>query len=80
MLKPAGTMKGRAAIFSRLRRRVRRRPLGPGMALYLLSPVVAELCSGSTPALNYIFFGWMLCLMYGGGARSEEHTSELQSR
>jgi len=38
------------------------------MALYLLSPVVAELCSGSTPAFNYIFFGWMLCLMYGGGA------------
>jgi hypothetical protein len=38
------------------------------MALYLLSPVVAELCSGSTPAFNYIFFGWMLSLMYGGGA------------
>jgi hypothetical protein len=38
------------------------------MALYLLSPVVAELCSGATPALNYLIFGWMLCLMYGGGA------------
>jgi hypothetical protein len=38
------------------------------MALYLLSPVVAELCSGATPAFNYIFFGWVLCLMYGGGA------------
>jgi hypothetical protein len=38
------------------------------MALYLLSPVVAELCSGATPWYSYIFFGWMLCLMYGGGA------------
>lgn len=60
------------SILSRLRGRLRgrphRRPFGPGMALYLLSPVVAELCSGSTPAFNYIFFGWMLTLMYGGGA------------
>jgi hypothetical protein len=49
-------------------RRPHRKALGAGMALYLLSPVVAELCSGATPAFNYIFFGWMLCLMYGGGA------------
>jgi hypothetical protein len=38
------------------------------MALYLLSPVVAELCSGATRALKYISIGSMLCLMYGGGA------------
>lgn len=52
-------------LFGRLRKR---RALGPGMALYLLSPVVAELCSGATPWYSYIFFGPMLCLMYGGGA------------
>jgi hypothetical protein len=46
----------------------KRRAIGAGMALYLLSPVIAELCSGATPALSYVFFGWMLCLMYGGGA------------
>ena len=57
------------SILSLARRGLRRqRPLGPGMALYILSPVVAELCLGSTPAFNYIFFGWMLSLMYGGGA------------
>jgi hypothetical protein len=41
------------SVFSGLRRRLTtRRALGPGMALYLLSPVVAELCSGATPAFN----------------------------
>jgi hypothetical protein len=54
--------------YRRLRYGPRRRPLGPGMALYLVSPIVAELCLGSTPIIQYIFFGWMLCLMYGGGA------------
>ena len=49
-------------------RRPGRRALGPGMALYLLSPLIAEMCSGATPWYSYIFFGWMLCLMYGGGA------------
>ena len=60
----------RQSRLARLRGRLPKRfhVLGPGMALYLLSPVVAELCSGATPAFNYIFFGWMLCLMYGGGA------------
>jgi hypothetical protein len=48
--------------------RPKRMALGAGMALYILSPVVAELCSGATPALNYVFFGWVLMLMYGGGA------------
>lgn len=38
------------------------------MALYLLSPLIAELVSGATPWYSYIFFGWVLCLMYGGGA------------
>lgn len=46
----------------------KRRPLGPGMALYLLSPIVAELCSGATPFFSYLVFGWMLSLLYGGGA------------
>jgi hypothetical protein len=55
----------RAALLGRL---PKRRPLGPGMALYLLSPIVAELCLGATPILSYLVFGWMLTLMYGGGA------------
>jgi hypothetical protein len=54
--------------YRRLRQGRHRRALGPGMALYLVSPIVAELCLGSTPIISYIFFGWMLCLMYGGGA------------
>ena len=45
-----------------------RRSLGAGMALYILSPVVAELCSGSTPWFFYPIWGWVLMLMYGGGA------------
>jgi hypothetical protein len=55
---------------ARLRSRLpkRFRVLGPGMALYLVSPIVAELCIGATPWFSYIFFGWMLSLMYGGGA------------
>jgi hypothetical protein len=44
------------------------RTLGPGMALYLLAPVIAELCSGSTPPLTYIYWWPVLILMYGGGA------------
>jgi hypothetical protein len=38
------------------------------MALYLVAPVVAELCLGATPLLSYLFFGWVEVLMYGGGA------------
>jgi hypothetical protein len=45
-----------------------RRALGAGMALYVLSPVVAEMCSGSTPWFVYPIWGWVLMLMYGGGA------------
>ena len=45
-----------------------RRALGAGMALYLLSPVVAELCLGATPWFFYPIWGWVLMLMYGGGA------------
>ena len=57
------------SLLARIGRRVpRRRPIGPGMALYLLSPAIAELCSGSTPLLSYWFFWPVLCLMYGGGA------------
>ena len=47
---------------------VLRRALGAGMALYILSPVVAELCSGATPWFVYPIWGWVLMLMYGGGA------------
>ena len=38
------------------------------MALYLLAPIVAELCLGSTPLVAYILTGWIQTLMYGGGA------------
>jgi len=38
------------------------------MALYLLSPVVAELCLGATPWFFYPIWGWVLMPMYGGGA------------
>jgi hypothetical protein len=55
-------------VSSILDRLPRRRPLGPGMALYLLSPVVAELLCGSTPLVIWPFFGWALALLYGGGA------------
>jgi hypothetical protein len=41
---------------------------GPGIALYVLSPVVAELVLGSSPPLTFLFFGWIDLLMYGGGA------------
>jgi hypothetical protein len=44
------------------------RSMGPGMVLFLLAPAVAELCSGATPLIPYLFFGWMLCLLYGCGA------------
>ncbi len=41
---------------------------GPGPALYVLSPVIAELCLGATPPISFLFFGWALLLLYGGGA------------
>ncbi len=41
---------------------------GPGAALYVLSPVIAELCLGATPPISFLFFGWALLLLYGGGA------------
>ena len=41
---------------------------GPGLGLYILSPVVAELVLGSSPPLTFLFFGWIDLLMYGGGA------------
>ncbi|MGD0018497.1 MAG: hypothetical protein ABSD62_04525 [Candidatus Limnocylindrales bacterium] len=41
---------------------------GPGLALYVLSPVVAELVLGSSPPLVFLLFGWVDLLMYGGGA------------
>jgi hypothetical protein len=41
---------------------------GPGLSLFVLSPVVAELVLGSSPPLTFLFFGWIDLLMYGGGA------------
>jgi hypothetical protein len=46
----------------------RARGIGPGMALFLLAPTVAELCSGSAPLLEYLLIWWMLALFYGCGA------------
>jgi len=40
---------------------------GPGMSLYLLSPVIAELMLGSTPPIPFLVFGWADILLYGGG-------------
>jgi hypothetical protein len=37
------------------------------MAVYVLSPVIAELVLGSSPPLNFLVFSWTLCLLYGGG-------------
>jgi hypothetical protein len=44
-----------------------RNRLGPGLTLYLLSGILAELCSGSMPPLMYLGWGWSATLMYGGG-------------
>lgn len=41
---------------------------GPGMALYLLSPVIAELMLGSSPPLQFLLLSWTNIPMYGGGA------------
>jgi polyhydroxybutyrate depolymerase len=38
------------------------------MALYVLSPVIAELCLGSSPPLSFLLLGWAQLLLYGGGA------------
>ena len=63
--------------FSQLVARIERLPArvreyfdrhGPGAALYVVSPVVAELVLGSSPPLTFLFFGWIDLLMYGGGA------------
>src|SRR5512140_3257017 len=41
---------------------------GPGMALYLLSPVIAELMLGSSPPIPFLLLSWTNIPMYGGGA------------
>ena len=41
---------------------------GPGISLYVLSPVIAELVLGSSPPLVFLLLGWVDLLMYGGGA------------
>jgi hypothetical protein len=41
---------------------------GPGLTLWVLSPVIAELVLGSSPPLVFLLFGWIDLLMYGGGA------------
>jgi hypothetical protein len=41
---------------------------GPGLSLWVLSPVIAELVLGSSPPLVALIFGWIDLLMYGGGA------------
>ena len=67
----SGPPQGRPHEAARPSRRARLRKRltpGPGMALYVLSPVIAELILGATPLLNFLFFGWFLCLLYGGGA------------
>jgi hypothetical protein len=41
---------------------------GPGMSLYLLSPLIAELVLGSSPPLVFAILSWTDIPMYGGGA------------
>jgi hypothetical protein len=40
---------------------------GPGLSLWVVSPVVAELVLGSSPPLTALLLGWVDLLMYGGG-------------
>jgi hypothetical protein len=40
---------------------------GPGLSLWFVSPVVAELVLGSSPPLVALLLGWVDLLMYGGG-------------
>jgi hypothetical protein len=39
----------------------------PGMSLYLLSPVIAELMLRSMPPIPFLVFGWADILLCGGG-------------
>lgn len=46
-----------------------KRPWGPALALFLLSPIIGELLSGSSPPIEFFTFGWLFIVgLYGSGA------------
>jgi hypothetical protein len=46
-----------------------KRPWGPALALFLLSPIIGELLSGSSPPIEFFGFGWLFIVgLYGSGA------------